>query len=154
MSNEATARKILQEIHYATVATVDNNGEPWNTPVFCAPEGYTLYWSSHPSSVHSKNIANNNKAFIVIYNSKAGEGEGTGLYIEASVSMLENEEEISHGLDLLGDRRGKPFSHPEKFIGDGPQRIYRATPLRLWTNDANQDSDGDFIEDFRIEIER
>lgn len=89
---------------------------------------------------------------MVIYNSKASAGEGLGLYIKAAVSMLTNEEEIKKALTLLGERRGYPFKYIEKFIGDGPQRIYKAEPLQLWTNDANQDEDGDFIEDFRVEI--
>jgi nitroimidazol reductase NimA-like FMN-containing flavoprotein (pyridoxamine 5'-phosphate oxidase superfamily) len=152
MSNETIAQKILNEIQYATIATVRSDGDPWNTPVFCAHDGYTLYWSSHPDSVHSKNIAANNKAFIAIYNSKAGQGEGIGLYIRAAVRILENTEEIAHALTLLGDRRGKPFTHIEKFSNNGPQRIYEATPLQMWTNDAHRDIDGDFTEDFRREV--
>jgi hypothetical protein len=38
-------------------------------------------------------------------------------------------------------------------MNGGPQRIYKAKPLQLWTNDAHQDADGDFVEDFRIEID-
>lgn len=152
MINRAIAQKIINDIQYATIATVSSSGEPWNTPVFCAHNGYVVYWSSHPNSVHSKNIAANGKAFIVIYNSKAGEGEDTGLYINASVSILENREEVAQALRLLGNRRGRPFNHIEKFIDGGQRRIYKAEPLQLWVNDAHQDSDGDFIEDFRREV--
>jgi hypothetical protein len=152
MDNGEAAKKIIKGIRYATIATVSNEGEPWNTPVFSASDGYKIFWSSHPSSVHSKNIAANGKAFIVVYNSKADEGAGLGLYIKATVSMLEDKEEIAHALDLLGQRRGRPFLHIEKFTAGGPQRIYMALPLRLWTNDAHQDADGDFIEDFRVEL--
>lgn len=152
MNSEATAQKILTEIQYATIATANGVGDPWNTPVFCAADGYTLYWSSHPNSVHSKNIAATGKAFIVIYNSKPGKGEGVGLYIKASVHVIENKEEITHALHLLSSRRGKPFQHAEKFMNDGPQRIYMAKPLQLWINDAHKDPEGHFIEDFRTEI--
>lgn len=153
MDTKDIAEKLLDTIQYATIATSGIGGEPWNTPVFCAHDGYTIYWSSHPDAVHSKNIANTHKAFIAIYNSKAQEGEGVGLYLRAAVRILEGEEEIAHALDLLGKRRGKPFSHPEKFIDGGPQRIYEATPVHAWINDADQDADGDFIKDYRIELE-
>jgi len=153
MDNLATAQKILADIRYATIATTDSSGEPWNTPVFYATENYTIYWSSHPDSVHSKNIATNQKAYIVIYNSKATKDEDTGLYMQASVRMLEDGEEIRHAIELLGARRGKPFEHIEKFMGHGPQRIYKATPIQIWINDAQQDADGDFIKDFRVEVE-
>lgn len=147
-----TAKSILKEIAYATIATASSDGEPWNTPVFCAFDGFNVYWSSHPDSVHSKNIAANGKVFISIYNSKAKEGEGLGVYIKAKASALDDMSDIKHGLDLLGERRGKPFLHIEKFLSDGPQRVYKATPIQIWTNDADQDKDGDFIKDFRVEI--
>lgn len=148
-----TAQRILDEIPYATIATVNDAGEPWNTPVFCAHDGFTIYWSSHPDSVHSKNIAANGRAFLAIYNSKAGEGEGLGVYIQAKVHVVDDEQEIRRVLDLLGTRRGKPFLHVEKFMNNGLQRIYVAEPLEAWTNGAERDEDGDFIRDYRIKID-
>lgn len=147
------ARHVLETIQYATIATADNQGNPWNSPVFCAHDDRRrIYWSSHPDSVHSKNIQNSGKVFIVMYNSRAGEGEGLGLYMEAVVEVVVDKKEIASALELLGKRRGKPFTHPEKFSDNGSQRIYRATPLKWWVNDADQDGDGDFIRDFRIEV--
>lgn len=102
MNAKDTARKLLDTIQYATIATFGSDGEPWNTPVFCAHDGYTIYWSSHPDAVHSRNIATTHNAFIAIYNSKVQE---------------------------------------------------EATPLRAWINDADQDADGDFIKDYRVELE-
>jgi len=152
--NHSTALQILRTIQYATIATSDEQGNPWNTPVFCAfDDDSNIYWSSHPDSVHSLNIANNHKAFIVFYNSLADEGEGLGLYMSTDVRALEDSEEIKLALTLLGKRRGRPFLHIEKFIGSGTQRIYKAIPSRCWTNDSDQDEDGDFIKDYRIEIE-
>lgn len=151
--NSETARKLLKDIKYATIATADPGGKPWNTPVFCAYDAHSnIYWSSHPGSSHSQNIAASGKVFIVIYNSTAKEGEGVGLYIEATAHALTDEVEVRQGLELLGERRGEPFLHPEKFMEDGPQRIYKAVPLTCWINDADQDDDGDFIEDFRVEV--
>jgi hypothetical protein len=111
-----------------------------------------MYWSSHPESVHSANIAANSRAFIVIYDSSAPEGEGIGLYIDSTVEVLTDAAQISTALSIMGSRRGRPFNHPEKFIGDGPQRIYKATPQKIWTNNAAKDADGDFIKDYREEV--
>jgi len=152
--NTSTAQQILRTIQYATIATSDEQGNPWNTPVFCAfDDDSNIYWSSHPDSVHSLNIANNHKAFIVFYSSPAGEGKGSGLYMNTDVRALENLEEIKLALTLLGERRGKPFLHIEKYIGSGTQRIYKAIPSKCWINDTDRDEDGDFIRDYRIEIE-
>jgi len=147
----AIAQRILNNIHYATISTTDSAGNPWNTPVFYAYDDQgCIYWSSLPASVHSQNIAYNSKAFIVIYNSNSA--EGLGLYIDASVAMLKDVPEIKQALARLGERRGKPFDHPEKFTGNGSQRIYKATPKACWTNDADKDAEGDFIKDYRVGI--
>ena len=148
--NATIAQKILAGISYATIATTNTQGDPWNTPVFYASDGLTIYWSSHPDSVHSKNIAANGKAFIVIYNSKAGEGEGVGLYGKAIAQVVADAPETRQALGLLGKRRGKLFKI-EKYM-QGPQRIYKAELTELWINDAEQDTDGDFIKDFRIKL--
>ena len=89
----------------------------------------------------------------MIYNPMAKNGEGQGLYLETSVTMLSELDEINNALDLLGKRRGKPFGFVEKFTGNGSQRIYKATPEKMWINDADQDADGDFIRDYRIEVQ-
>lgn len=150
--NNATTLRLLRAIRYATIATADKQGRPWNTPVFYAHDDSCIYWSSHPESVHSKNIAKTQQAFIVIYDSTAAEGEGVGLYLECTVAALGDAAQISAALDLLGKRRGKPFEHPEKFIGEGPQRIYKATIQKAWLNNAIKDADGDFIKDYRDEV--
>ncbi len=74
--------------------------------------------------------------------------------MDATVDILDQPDDISVALELLGKRRGRPFEHIGKFIGDGPQRIYKAIPSKIWMNDADQDKDGDFIKDYRVEINR
>lgn len=149
----STVLRILENTQYATIATSNAEGKPWNTPVFFAyDEDGCIYWSSHPESVHSKNIAANPRAFIVVYNSKAAEGEGVGLYVDSTVEMLIDASRISTALTTLGKRRGRSFEYPEKFIGEGPQRIYKATPQKMWLNNAVKDADGDFIRDYRDEV--
>ncbi len=153
MSN-SIVQHIISSIPYATIATVDGAGNPWNTPVFCAvDQDNSIYWSSHPESVHSKNIESNHRAFIVIYNSRAEEGEGVGLYLRVMVEMIEDKTLIQSALDVLGTRRGKPFLDIGKFLSDGPQRIYKAVPIEGWINDADKDQEGDFIKDYRIPVD-
>jgi hypothetical protein len=74
------------------------------------------------------------------------------LYLEVKVEMLHDAREIENVLRLLGDRGKRPLKHIEKVQGDDPQRIYRATPVKGWINSADQDEDGDFIRDYRIEV--
>lgn len=144
----------MHDVVYATLATVDDAGNPWNSPVYYAfDDNLHMYWTSNPSSVHSRNIQKNGKVFIVVYNSKAPAGEGQGGYLQCTAQALTMDEEIRTGLLLLGARRGKPFEQIDKFKAAGPQRVFKATPLRCWINDADQDADGDFIRDYLVEVD-
>jgi hypothetical protein len=42
------AQAILDRINYSTLATVSNDGQPWNSPVYCAyDQDYNVYWVSY-----------------------------------------------------------------------------------------------------------
>jgi general stress protein 26 len=52
-----SAKVILEKIHYINIATVNEDGSPWNTPVSAShDEQLNFYWGSSPDSVHSQNI--------------------------------------------------------------------------------------------------
>lgn len=151
--NTEAIRSILSRIRYATIATVTPDGQPWNTPVFCAIDKQcNIYWSSLPESQHSQNISNNPAGFIVIYDSGGTENEGVGIYLQVSIEEVSDRSEIEAALGMLHKRNSSQYSRIEKFMGDGPQRVYRAIPGQAWTNDATKDSDGDYIRDFRAEV--
>ncbi|MFZ2522067.1 MAG: pyridoxamine 5'-phosphate oxidase family protein [Minisyncoccia bacterium] len=52
-----SATKILKDMKYMTIATVCEDGSPWNTPV--APNlknDLVFTWGSSENSIHSQNI--------------------------------------------------------------------------------------------------
>ena len=62
------AAEILQQIQYATLATVNTEGQPWNSPVAALHDGMlNVYWISDKEGQHSRNILSNGRVFIVIY---------------------------------------------------------------------------------------
>lgn len=149
---EEKARTILTKVKYATLATASAEGKPWNSPVFCTyDDAWNIYWQSSPESVHSKNIMQSGRVFIVVYDSTSDEGEG--VYLQCTALVLSDEAEIRHALYLLGERRGEPYARTDKFQARGPQRIFRATPQAVWVNDADKDEDGDFVRDYRVEVQ-
>ncbi len=91
--NNEIARKIIKDNIYMTIATADKSGEPWISPVvFGYDEDYNLYWMSDKNSKHSKLISQNNKVAIVIFDSKAPEGTGDGVYtVGRAAELLERE---------------------------------------------------------------
>lgn len=149
------AKEIIQKILYINIATVSKDGQPWNTPVYSAyDEDYNFFWASDQNGQHSTNIKENNKIFIVIYDSTAPEGTGEGVYILAKAYELTNEEEISHALSYLDGRANKQKDSKTRvteFQGEMPRRVYKAVPERVWANDDGE-INGNYI-DIRIEVD-
>ena len=144
------AKEILAKIQYATVATVTPEGKPWNSPVAHEiDENNNIYWFSDKENQHSKNVCENPYAYIVIYDSTVPEGEGEGVYIEADVEELTNAETINN---IRNTKKGKVVDDASEFLGDAVRRCYKATPKRIWMNDAEV-KDEKFIRDYKVEID-
>ncbi|HWM22686.1 MAG TPA: pyridoxamine 5'-phosphate oxidase family protein, partial [Ilumatobacteraceae bacterium] len=59
-ANELTAqaRAILDANRYMTLATADESGVPWASPVWFASADYrAFFWVSAPGARHSRNLA-------------------------------------------------------------------------------------------------
>lgn len=147
------AKKIISKILYITIATSTKEGTPWNSPVYSAfDEDYNFYWASDTNGQHSKNINENNKVFLVIYDSTASEGTGEGVYVQAKAQELANENEILQALEVLDKRVGKSRKRDvNEFLGDYPRRVYKAVPEKVWVNDDGE-INGNYV-DIRIEVE-
>lgn len=149
------AKEIIKEIIYITIATSSEDGQPWNSPVYSAyDKGYNFYWASWKENQHSKNIVKNNKIFIVIYDSKAREGTGEGVYIQAKAYMLTKKDEVTRALSYLDGRVGKkkdPATRVAQFLGNNPRRIYKAVPEKFWVNGEGSIK-GEYI-DVRFEVD-
>lgn len=147
------AKAILDSINYITIATVSNEGQPWNTPVaaYHFPNDYTLYWASWQYNQHSQNIRANGKVFIVIYDSTPADNKpGAGVYILAEVTELNDEQEVMQAAKVFGNDPYNP-SDGAHYLGDKPRRIYKAIPQKIWMN-GDSEVDGNFI-DVRVEAE-
>jgi hypothetical protein len=151
---ENRAREIVERIIYVTVATVSAEGEPWNTPVYSAYDDQaSFYWTSSPLARHSRNIDKNGKAFLVIYDSTAREGTGEGVYIQAIAVALADHTDIDKAKRIMAQRVGKELgSETDRLLDAGIQRIYRATPQRVWMNGFEHDENQEYLRDIRIEI--
>ena len=145
------AKYIVENIKYVTVATVSEDGQPWNAPVFCAyDQNYNFYWGSYKDSQHAKNLHVNNKAFLVIYDSTVEAGQGEGVYLEAEVTELTDGSEIQKAHRLLQDRSPVPYWGLDEFEDDTPIALYKAKPFKAWMNGEGE-IDGHYI-DIRKEI--
>ena len=152
----AKARQIIADNVYMTVATATLDGKPWISPVFFAyDEHYNLFWVSNKDSLHSKLIKNNPRVAIVIFDSKAPQGEADGVYFEAEVSELENTSEIESAIRTLGKRITKDefkVKRIDEVINSGVSRIYRAVPKTISTLTEGEFINGQYV-DRRVEID-
>lgn len=133
------ARKTVGKILYLTLATCNDKGEPWNSPVYVGfDENYNFYWLSWSKNVHSKNIDSNGRVFAVLYDSTvpASVGKGFGVYMRGTAHSLgkRNLKEMLKALKLIYRRIDKKSRGPKEFLGLFPRRIYKFTPEQVWVN--------------------
>jgi len=125
---------------------------PWNTPVFTSYDSkLNFYWGSDQSNQHSKNILKNPNVFCNIYDSRAAEGTGEGLYLEGKVRILEDINDINIGLNSLLKRSSHFGDNASHYTHEKPRRIYKFTPEKIWINDGAT-KDGDYV-DIRKKID-
>ena len=90
-SNADVAKAIIDANLYMVLATADEDGEPWASPVYFAPYEYRdFFWVSRPEAKHSLNIAARARqaVAIVIFDSSVPIGTGQAVYISAVAREL------------------------------------------------------------------
>ncbi|MBI4118458.1 MAG: pyridoxamine 5'-phosphate oxidase family protein [Parcubacteria group bacterium] len=150
MNYNKRAKAIIENVMYATVASVSAEGMPWNSPVFAAyDEHFNFYWGTYRHSQKAENIRANGNVFLVIYDSTVPPGVGEGVYIKATAKELENPEEIAFAHKLLWDRR-HVYWKLEHVQGNAPIRLYKAVPEKIWMNGEGEE--GGMYIDTRVEV--
>jgi hypothetical protein len=117
---------------YMTIATADEDGTPWATPVwFAAEDDDALLWMSDPGARHSRNIAVRPRVAIVVFDSRVAPAQATGLYLTADAGPAEpaaveafSRASVAQGLAAWG---------VEDVTGAARHRLYRAVIRERWT---------------------
>jgi hypothetical protein len=128
----AVAREIIEANLYMVLATADEAGRPWASPVYFAHAGYTeLFWVSSPEATHSHNITGRPEVGIVIFDSRAPIGTGQGVYMTAIAEMVAPET-IERGIEVYSRRAlahgGSVWTAADlQATGESAIRLYRAT---------------------------
>jgi nitroimidazol reductase NimA-like FMN-containing flavoprotein (pyridoxamine 5'-phosphate oxidase superfamily) len=128
------ARRTLERVTTAALATVSPDGAPWNSPVYFAFDGRAFYWSSRCDTVHSTNLVRNPSVFLVVYDSTAEDSDGHAVYIRAAAHELKDPATIAVALNALAHRKKESPKPAVDFVDPQPQRVYEAIPETVWTN--------------------
>ncbi len=128
------AAEIIKKIPYITLATVSEDDQPWNSPLWSAyDKELNFYWASDYKSVHSTNIRSNSKVFCVIYDSTMAEGTGEGVYFSGKAYELSESEVLVNCPSM---------KKPVHFGSNNILKIYKVLPEKIWMNDDEKDENG------------
>jgi nitroimidazol reductase NimA-like FMN-containing flavoprotein (pyridoxamine 5'-phosphate oxidase superfamily) len=128
------AEEVIRNNRFITLATAGNNGHPWIAPLmYAVDKNNRFYWVSGHEAVHSKHIAQNPSAAIVIFDSDPEYGKAQALYGSGTAEELSGDE-LALGCDVFyrmrfpdDVEREAKGRKPTVFKGDSPRRMYRIT---------------------------
>ena len=134
-----TAREIIDAGRYMVLGTADEQGVPWVSPVWYAPDGYRHFlWVSREDTRHSRNLAVRPQLSIVVFDSNAPIGTGVGVYMDAVAEQLTDAE---HGIAIFS-RRSLAQGGREWTVADvsppAELRLYRATVSEQWLGERDR----------------
>lgn len=86
------ARVILNNNVLGTIATLNEDGSPWATPlhVFYDEATSAVYWFSHETTQHSLNVARDSRVSLTLFSPDESHGP-KGVYISGIAVQLDEE---------------------------------------------------------------
>ena len=136
----AQARAIIDGNRYMTLATANEDGHPWASPVWYAHENYSEFlWVSKPGARHSQNLAGRPQLGIVIFDSTVPEGAAEAVYMEAIAEQVADDE-LAPAMAVFSARSVATFGESwttADVTAPAPHRLYRARALEHFVLDSN-----------------
>jgi hypothetical protein len=114
-----------------TLATADEHGTPWASPVwFAQPDETTFLWVSDPDARHSRNIAANPTIALVIFDSNVTPGDAAALYV-AAIAEQSNDGIEAYSQESL--RQGLSAWTLADVSAPARHRLYKANATEMST---------------------
>lgn len=99
-------QNLLEKNIYCVVSTTNKDGSPWAVPVHFAFDKESIYWLSSRDAQHSLNIAEDQRVFITVFDSRqsfASSDERGAVYVSTTARLLDGDEEMA-ARDIYADR--------------------------------------------------
>ena len=130
--SQSVVKAIINANRYMTLATANEEGLPWASPVWFASTDYReFFWVSSPGARHSRNLAVRPELAIAIFDSRQTPGSGEGLYLSARAEQL-HELELDRGLAIfsgVSQAQGAPAWERSDVLPPARHRLYHATAI-------------------------
>jgi hypothetical protein len=155
MSKLQEVKDILRAINFASMATVNEDGSPHNSPVvFLYDDDFKyIYWGSHPESQHSQNILRTGQAFFAAFDSTKG---NVGIYIKTIEGKVVEGNDLKIALEIhnhFRTMRDKEAIELAYYEGESQQKMWRARVEKVWMNAYERRSDGKLVKDYKVEVD-
>jgi len=108
-------RAILNENILGTIATVNEDGSPWSSPVHIFSDEEAVYWFSYEDKVHSINLERDPRVSLTLFSPDESRGP-KGIYINGVATKLDDESTTS-AKRLMVLKLGKIPTYFEKATG-------------------------------------
>jgi pyridoxine/pyridoxamine 5'-phosphate oxidase len=136
---DEVAREIIDVNRYLTLATADETGRPWASPVWYAHADYReFFWVSKPEARHSRNLAARPEVGIVIFDSHVP-GTGRSVYMEAAAEQIDNGD-LERGMEIFNSRsvaQGLTVWALDDVRSPARHRLYHATVAAQFVLDSH-----------------
>lgn len=109
------ARQILEQNLVGAVATVNEDGSPWVSPVHIFSDDEAVYWFSDANKQHSLNIDRDPRVSLTLFSPDASKGT-KGVYINGTAEKLDVEA-TTQAKQLMVKKIGKVLSVFDKSTG-------------------------------------
>lgn len=139
----ALARQVIDANRYLVLATADQHGVPWVSPVWYAHAGYHEFlWVSDPQARHSRSIEVRPQVSVVIFDSSLPASAVPAVYLSGTAGVV-----TGPGLEKsieLYSRRSQEQGLPEWRLADvrapARPRLYRAVAAEQFVLQAGGDA--------------
>jgi nitroimidazol reductase NimA-like FMN-containing flavoprotein (pyridoxamine 5'-phosphate oxidase superfamily) len=145
--------RVLAANRYLVLATADEDGQPWVTPVFFALlDPNRVCWVSSPDSRHSRNIAHRAAVAITVFDSTVAMGRAEAAYFDADAAQA-TPDETDTTLQALNSRlpQEKRLSHDD-LQPRGPLVVYRADLRHRYLLVRGGDPEHGNVVDMTVEV--
>ena len=129
-----TAARLLAENRYAVLATADDAGAPWASPVWFAHGGLTtIVWVSSPDARHSRALAADPRIAVTVFDSSVVPNHGSAFYGRGTAVICQDADLPEHlkTFNAESDRQGLAPWSVERVTGPARLRLYVATLVEV-----------------------